>query len=179
MGIMNLMEAAGRFAAAEAMAEAAKHVALEEACRLVETRAKGLIGHPNSHWAPLAVETLRRKDGVNTPLLETGEMRDSIEHTVVDSNHGYVGSNSDIAVYQELGTSRGLPPRSFLGLAAQIEGPDVAKVVARTVGAAIGAALSGSRVVATIEMLHFVGEALKPIKELGEDLVTTDEEQTR
>ena len=108
---------------------------------MVKERAKGLIGHPNASWPPLAAETLKRKDGVNTPLLETGEMRDSIEHVVADSSHGYVGSNDDKAVWQELGTSRGIPPRSFLGLAAHLEGPNVAKVAGKTLVATIGAGL--------------------------------------
>ena len=51
---------------------------------MVKERAKGLIGHPNASWPPLAPETLKRKDNVNTPLLETGEMRYLIEHVVAD-----------------------------------------------------------------------------------------------
>ena len=85
-GFLNLAEAAARFAAAAVDIEAAKHAALEEACQIVEERAKGLIGHPNTSWPPLAPETLKRKDNINTPLLETGEMRDLIEHVVVDSS---------------------------------------------------------------------------------------------
>ncbi|HZZ22020.1 MAG TPA: hypothetical protein VFE60_05345 [Roseiarcus sp.] len=144
---------------------------------MIETRAKNYLGHPHGWWPPLKAETLRQKGGINTPLLEQGNMRDSIEH-VVQGSSGFVGSNSDIAVYQELGTSR-IPPRSFLGHAAQESGPEVAKIVAKTVGTAMAAALSGSSVLAAIEMLHFAGEALKPIKELGEDLVTPDEEKNR
>jgi hypothetical protein len=53
--------------------------------------------------APLAPELA--KDGVNTPLLETGEMRASIEWNA-DAHHGFVGSNNDKAIWQELGTSR-------------------------------------------------------------------------
>jgi hypothetical protein len=107
---------------------------------VVEAKAKGLIGHPHSWWPPLAPETLKRKDGVNTALLETGEMRDSIEHTVVDHEHGYVGSNNDKAVWHELGTSR-VPPRSFLGAAAALEGPAVAKMAGEVMSATIGGAL--------------------------------------
>jgi hypothetical protein len=121
MGIMNLVEAAARFAAAAADIEVAKRAALEEACQLVEERAKSLIGVPHAEWPPLQPETIARKDGVNSPLLETGEMRDSIHHTVVDSSHGYVGSNEDKAVWQELGTSRGIPPRSFLAWARALK----------------------------------------------------------
>jgi phage gpG-like protein len=141
-GFFSLAEGAARMIAAGVALEVAKKAALEEACILVETRAKDLIGVPQGSWPPLAAETLRQKGGVNTPLLESGEMRSSIEHTVQGSS-GFVGSNSDIAVFQELGTSRGIPPRSFLGLAAQQSGPDVAKIVAQTVGAAIAGGLAG------------------------------------
>jgi hypothetical protein len=42
---MNILEAAARMAAAAVDIEAAKRAALEEGCRIVEERAKGLIGH--------------------------------------------------------------------------------------------------------------------------------------
>jgi hypothetical protein len=107
---------------------------------------------------------------------QRGEMRDSIEHTVVDSESGHVGSNDDKAVWQELGTSRGIPPRSFLGLAAELEGPDVAKMMAGVVRDAIGGRLAnGSRVSDLLEIAHKLGEALRPIKDMAEDLVTPDQ----
>jgi phage gpG-like protein len=179
MGILNLMEAAARFAAVEADLEAARRPMLEAACEMVAERARGLIGHPNDHWPPLAPETLARKDGVNTPLLETGEMRDSIQWNA-DRESGHVGSNNDKAVWQELGTSRGIPPRPFLSLAAQEEGPAVAKMMAGVIGAAVGGRLAtGSRVSELFEIAHIVGEALRPIKEMGEELLTPDNEQRR
>ena len=178
-GFMNLAEAAARFAAAAVDIEAAKLAALEEACQLVEERAKGLIGHPNASWPPLAPETLKRKDNVNTPLLETGEMRDSIEHVVADSSHGYVGSNDDKAVWQELGTSRGIPPRSFIGLAAHLEGPNVAKVAGKTLVAAIGAGLAGRRVHEFFEIAHIAAEAFHKVGETASDLLTPEEEENR
>jgi phage gpG-like protein len=173
-GIMGLAEAAARMAAAAADIEAAKRAALEAACVTIETKAKNYIGVPHSWWPPLAAETLRRKDGVNTPLLEQGNMRDSIEHTVVDNNHAWVGSNDPVAEYQELGTSRGIPPRSFLAHAAQDSGEEIAKMTARIVGGAIGAGLAGSRVTEFFELARLAGHE---VKELGEDLVTPDEEQ--
>ena len=179
MGIMNLAQAAARMAAAAVDIEVAKHAALEEACQLVEERAKSLIGHPHASWPPLRPETIAHKDGVNTPLLETGEMRNSIEHTVIGKS-GFVGSNSDIAVYQELGTSRGIPPRSFLGLGAALEGPAVAKVVAGTVGGAIAAGLAGQRVSEFFHIAHIAAEAAKELGGMASDLLThEDEEQNR
>ena len=40
--------------------------------------SKSLIGVPKPEWPPLADVTVERKDGVNSPLLETGAMREPI-----------------------------------------------------------------------------------------------------
>jgi len=70
--------------------------------------------------AALSPETLARKM-MNTPLLETGELRASIEWNST-GNEGHVGSNNDKAVWHELGTAK-IPPRSFLmGAAQHMEG---------------------------------------------------------
>jgi hypothetical protein len=176
---MNLLEAAARMAAAAIDIELAKHAAVEEACVMVQERAKDLIGVPRREWPPLAPETLARKAGINTPLLESGKLRASVSHTVIDSSHGEVGSDLDRALWMECGTSRGAPPRPFLSLAAHQEGPAVAKMVAKTMGASIAAGLAGSRVRDFFEIARLAGRAFHEIKELGEDLVTPDEEKRR
>jgi phage gpG-like protein len=177
MGILNLAEAAARFAAVEADLELAREPMIAAACQMVAGRSKDLIGVPKPEWPPLAASTLERKGGVNTPLLETGALRDSIEWNA-DRNHGYVGSNSDIAVFQELGTSRGVPPRSFLALAAQQEGPAVAKMMSKVVGAAIGGRLAnGSQVGELFELARVLGHVAHEVKETASDLVESDEEQ--
>jgi hypothetical protein len=78
MGIMNLMEAAARFAAVEADLELAREPMIAAACQMAAGRSRDLIGVPKAEWAPLAPETLERKGGVNTPLLESGALRASI-----------------------------------------------------------------------------------------------------
>jgi len=59
-------------------------------------------------WAPLADSTLedKRRKGFPSPspLLRTGELRDSI-HYSVESHSVTVGSDDPVAVYQELGKS--------------------------------------------------------------------------
>lgn len=108
---------------AAAAMEHGEATALEKAAVLVEKRAKDKIGEyqdavgPFAKWAELAdstkIDRVRKGFPENEPLLRTGAMRDSIEHTVAD-HEAHIGSNNDIALYQELGTSR-IPPRSFLG----------------------------------------------------------------
>lgn len=125
-----------------ATVEHAKHHALEEAAKIVETEAKRVIGTYDYGWTPLAASTLAKK-AADTPLLETGEMRDSIEHTI-DGDTAYVGSNNDKAVWQELGTvgPHPIPPRSFLVGAAQHKAHEIVKET----GHKVVAALKGSKV---------------------------------
>jgi hypothetical protein len=93
--------------------------ALEEAAVKVETEAKALIGTYAAGWPRLKPETVARKAGGDTPLLETGELRDSIEHYTPPSGplETFVGSNNPKAKWHELGTVH-IPPRSFLMAAA-------------------------------------------------------------
>ena len=111
---------AGFAAHMAAMAVTSEHAmdgALKKAAKLVQVEAKRVIGTYEYGWAPLKPATVARKRNGDTPLLETGEMRKSIEYTV-GHKEAEVGTNSQIAVYQELGTKT-IPPRSFLGGAAQ------------------------------------------------------------
>jgi len=101
--------------------DTAEKRALEKAALIIETESKRVIGTYDYGWPELAdaTQAAREQAGfpANKPLLLTGEMRDSIGHVVGDKEAS-VGSNEDKAVWQELGTSKGIPPRSFLAQAA-------------------------------------------------------------
>ena len=115
--------------------------ALEKVASRIEKDAKDLLGSyhsskgPFKGWAPLAQFTMdeRTRKGfpANEPLLVTGEMRDSIDH-VAKSHDAEVGSNSEVAVVQEMGNDH-VPPRSFLGLAAIRKADWASKQVAKSV----------------------------------------------
>ena len=139
-----------------AVAEAEKK-GLGAAGAMIEAEAKAEIGHyqeaagPLPAWAELADSTKadRVKQGfsANDPLLRTGALRDSISHEV-DGKRVVVGSDSDIAVYQELGTmwsaetgASVIPPRSFLGGAMFRKAEDAAKVL----GLAVANAVAGKK----------------------------------
>jgi hypothetical protein len=97
---------------------------LETVARRVEETAKDEIGTyqpgvgPFQAWHELADAT--KKDRLahgyteNDPLLRRGDLRDSYEHAVA-GYEAIIGSKSNIALWQELGTSRGIPPRPVLG----------------------------------------------------------------
>lgn len=144
MADFTLESMAGFLMRAAAAMPMAQTKALTEAAKIVQEEAQAEIGHyqgaagPFAAWAPLKPETIARKANGDTPLLETGDMRDSIG-TVIAGDEAHVGSNNDKAVWQELGTAKGIPPRSFLGGAAVRKSPEVAEIVGRTVyGALLG-----------------------------------------
>jgi hypothetical protein len=129
--MMTLLQGAALFTEMGVRYQAGIHDALDTACRVIETEAKRVIGTYDYGWTPLQPETIERKATGDSPLLETGEMRDSIEHTV-EGKSGHVGSDNDKAVWQELGTSRGIPPRSFLAGAAMHKGHEAARAIGYT-----------------------------------------------
>lgn len=95
--------------------ERSNHKILERTCVLLEDSAKGALGTYEFGWPPLKPETIARKATGDSPLLETGALRDSITHNV-DSNgkEAAVGTDLDYAKYLEFGTSK-MPARPFLG----------------------------------------------------------------
>jgi len=100
--------------------------ALEKAAKTIEDEAKRVIGTYEYGWEPLKPATIARKVHGDTPLYETGVLQDSIEHHVDPDNlTAQVGSNDPTAEWQELGTSRGIPPRSFLMGAAMVKEKEI------------------------------------------------------
>jgi hypothetical protein len=150
---------------------------IEEACKIVQKKAKAAIGKNHEEWAPLAESTIADKasHGFPTPkpLLRTGELRDSIQYTV-HGNEGAVGSDLEIAVFQELGTSR-IPPRSFLVSSAIASEYRIHRMAAATTISALSGFGHGARDVR--ELLHLLREAGHALKELGEDLLGDEDSE--
>ena len=59
-----------------------QHGMLERAGVMVEEEAKRVLGDYEYGWAPLSPYTIAKKATGDSPGLETGEMRDSVYHTV-------------------------------------------------------------------------------------------------
>jgi HK97 gp10 family phage protein len=142
MKTFSLVESIAFFATLKLEMEAVNHSALEKAAQIVEKEAKRVIGTYDYNWTPLAASTLAKK-AADTPLLETGEMRDSIEH-ISDHKEANIGSNNDKALWQELGTVK-IPPRSFLAGALQHKTDEVVETIGREIhGALIGEVVVGA-----------------------------------
>jgi HK97 gp10 family phage protein len=155
---------------------------LERAAQIVQKKAKATIGKNNDNWAPLAQSTIvdKQRKGFKTPapLLRTGELRDSIEYTVVSEHEAWVGTDLEYAKFLEFGTSR-MPPRSFLVSAAIASEDKIHRMAAATTIAALSGHGRGARDVA--EMLHLLHKAGHALKKLGEDLLDPerDDEASR
>jgi hypothetical protein len=127
------------------------HAVVAKACQMVANAAKEALGTYEFGWIPLKPETIAHKMRGDSPLLETGELRDS------EGNIGHVGSNADRAVWMELGTSK-IPPRSFLAAAAMQQEHLIHKMAERAVIAIVlGKGLASSEM---RELMHFL-HALK------------------
>lgn len=113
----------------------ANHTALEHAAQIVEAEAKRVIGTYDYNWTPLAPATIAHKATGDSPLLETGEMRDSIEHRS-DHATAEIGSDLDKAIWMELGTNK-VPARSFLAGAMEHEAHHVVDTIGRVITAHI------------------------------------------
>jgi len=141
----------------EVVTVATLHMGLKRVAAAIEKTAKEEIGEyqpevpPFPAWAPLAESTIdnRVAQGYSPdePLLRTGDLRDSISHQV-EGLEAAIGSDSEIALYQELGTKT-IPPRPFLGPAAIRN----EQLTLKTVGAAAVHGITGDK---SLESYHFI-----------------------
>lgn len=100
---------------------------LTQALVLIETDAKGQIGHYQPEvgefpaWAPLADSTEAEKARLGAPagapLLRHGGLYASFEHEVLAPDDGVVGSTDPTMLFHEFGTPT-MPPRPVMGPAA-------------------------------------------------------------
>lgn len=107
----------------QAQEKSVKKVMLEEVGQHVEDEAKRKFGIYQEadgkfpKWPELEEETKKQRVRLNfepnNPLYRSGELMHSVSHKVIGDSV-YIGSNSDIMVYQEFGTAT-IPPRPVLG----------------------------------------------------------------
>jgi phage gpG-like protein len=149
---------------------------LERTCVLLENPAKDALGTYEFGWPPLAPETIASKATGDSPLLETGELRDSIHHVSGREGGqavGYVGTNDPVAKYHELGT-RTIPPRSFLGEAAMRQEHKIHRMMERTIAATFDR--GGPRYRELRELFHVLHMAYEETKKLADEFLDEDEQ---
>jgi HK97 gp10 family phage protein len=177
-GIFGLAEFALHLKEIERNMHEASRLIVRQACIMVATEAKRVIGTYDYGWAPLAESTLAKK-AADTPLLETGEMRDSIEwSTSHDGMVGHVGSNNDKAVWQELGTSR-IPPRPFLAGALHQKAPEIVKMAGKVARATIAPGGLRSPELEFLHLLKHIGHEVNEVVQKALDGPEEEKERRR
>ncbi len=137
----NLAAAAAFFSAMGARTEHARHAGVARAAKLIEDKAKAVIGTYDYGWPELddATKEDRVRQGftANEPELRSGALKASIGH-VAEGDHAVIGSADKNAVFAELGTSRA-PPRPIFGPSVLLNLDEIKKEI----GAPFHAALVG------------------------------------
>ena len=100
---------------------------LTKASKIVVAEAKSMFGVYQPGWPSLKDETILRKSEGDTPLLETGKLRDSIAYKV-DDHEAWVGSTDKKMIFSEQGT-RHEPPRPVLEAAARNREAEVRQII--------------------------------------------------
>jgi phage gpG-like protein len=149
-----------------AVANSGRKAALEMMARYIASECRRVIGSYELGWEQLAAATQAERERLgyppNEPLLREGTLRDSIGFEIVKPGElAIVGSNSDIAVYQELGTST-IPARSFLAATAAQKGEAAAQIA----GAIVAGALAKGRILdgdlhELFDILHKLGHNIR------------------
>jgi hypothetical protein len=98
-GLMSLLTAAVKFESMKRDIDNIGPAIVAKARALVCAEARRVLGVGYPEWPALSPETLANKMG-SGPLLETGELRDSIQWSS-HGDEGRVGSNDDKAVWHE------------------------------------------------------------------------------
>lgn len=114
--MMSLKEFAAMLEASVATVVPRLEIGLDKVGTLAQTLAAEYPGHYQPGWAPLAESTLKDKADkgfpVPSPLKRTGEMAESYKKELDLAGLAVaVGSPELKALWQEMGTSRGIPPR--------------------------------------------------------------------
>jgi hypothetical protein len=139
MGV-SLMQAIRQFLMFGAEEHIIKHAALEAGGKLFLEKAKNAIGTYEYGWPQLAESTIARKERGDTPLLETGEMRDS-GYVKATGQGVIVGFSDHKLVYHEWGT-RHIPPRPVIGGTIDHHGQEIANKVGVVFGMIVGETLA-------------------------------------
>ena len=164
-GMWSLLEAAAKFNQFGRNMEFAAEGILTGWAIEVRDAAKESIGTYKYKWPELGPAAIARHG--DTPLLDSGELRDSIGAYVEmhsrESGRAVVGSPLDKAVWHELGTSK-IPPRSFLLNSALQKKADINKIAHKYIRSAW---VSAGRDNEILHLLH----AIKLLLEVAHEII--------
>jgi hypothetical protein len=167
-GFFTLLQAAAKFEAFSKSMQYANEAILTEWAVAVQKRAKESLGSYQKGWPKLAESTVERKGGRDTPLLDTGELRDSISGFVEmygkEHGRGVVGTPLEKGLWAELGTTHE-PARAWLLPAALHSKSDIDKIARKYIRSAW---VSAGRDNEVLHLLH----AIKLLLEVAHEIIS-------
>jgi hypothetical protein len=173
-GMWSLLQAAAKFRQFSANMAYANEAILCSWAVAVQKRAKDSLGSYQAGWPKLAESTVERKGGRDEPLLDTGELRDSISGFVemYGKEHGraVVGTALDKGMWAELGTVHE-PPRPWLLPAALHTKSDISKIAKKYIHSAWVSAGRDNDVLHLLHAIKLLLEVAHVIKNVGKRFV--------
>ena len=169
---MDLLGLAMRMAVVESELRLAHEASVAQACALLAEQCRLVIGTYTYGWPPLEPTTIARKATGDSPLLETGELRASIEWNA-DEHQGFVGSNDFLMIVHEFGTSR-VPARPVLGPSIEAARPAVEKVLRDIAKAVAAGDLAELR-----HLWHLLKEVGREAREFFDELAPDEKDEDR
>jgi phage gpG-like protein len=170
-GMFSLLEAVAKMEAFRKNCEYASEAILSDWAVTVRDKAKEAIGTYRYGWPALGPEAVAKHG--DTPLLDTGALRDSIGAFVqmhsVGHGRAVVGSNEDTAVWQELGTSR-IPPRSFLVSSAMRSEKELGRIARKYIAAAWTSAGHDNKILQLLHAIKLLLEIAHEVHRIGKRL---------
>jgi hypothetical protein len=148
----------------EADMRAAEHAIIMKACIMVANAAKEALGTYEFGWVSLKPETIARKVRGDSPLLETGKLKDSIQWRA-EGRHGEVGTDLDEGLWMEFGTSK-IPPRSFLAAAAQQQEHLIHEMAVKAVRAVMRGEHGSNELREFLHVMHMVKHAAEKLEQM-------------
>jgi phage gpG-like protein len=163
-GVFTVLGFVKHLAVLEADMRATEHAIIMKACIMVSNAAKEALGSYEFGWPALKPETIARKVRGDSPLLETAELKNSIQWNA-SGNVGHVGTDLDKGVWMEFGTSR-IPPRSFLAAAAQQQEDLIHKMAVKAVISVMRGEHMPAELRELIHVLHLVKHGAEKLNEM-------------
>lgn len=129
-GMLTLTEFAALTTGMVVKLDQVKRECLDNGAKVIQEESKRVLGTYDYGWPQLSTVTQDDREARgytrNEPGLREGDMKDSIERTVISASEAQVGSNDDKMVYFDIGTPN-QPPRPVFQPAAIAKEKEIAR----------------------------------------------------
>lgn len=144
----DLFDAIRKFGLVAIEYEVIQHGLLEAAAKDFLKKAKAAMGTYEYGWPQLQADTISRKTTGDTPLIETGEMKESGSYEI-HTDFVLVGFEDPKMHFHEFGTPH-VPPRPVIGGTIDHHGQEIADDIGIHFGEIFSETLAGSSIASAI-----------------------------